>query len=108
MTVALTQAPVAGFNKQARLLCAGIIGASTLSIFLLMATLNMTRTMAADLLQGHGPIYGVQLRYFSPFAPVGMLLLSNRRLRVNPSDMTALCVAVIVIATATASFRIWQ
>ena len=93
-----------------RLVCAGIVAGSVVSVFGLLWALEMSRSyLATEIVTLHRGIpIGVQGRYFIPFAPVFFLLLSNVKVRVKSSVVAVVSVAVVLMSGGVALAAVYR
>ncbi len=93
--------------QKAVLLAAFLAG--TVAVFVMLWGFETPATyIQRDVLRGVGHVPGVQGRYFVPFALPLCLLLSNRRLRLNPRWFVGFAVAVICLGSGAAWMTIRQ
>jgi hypothetical protein len=83
-----------------RLICAGIVAGSVVSIFTLLWALEMTQSyLATEIIGlGTGVVPGVQGRYFIPIAPILLMAISNTRFRLPSIAVVAACVGMVLLA----------
>jgi uncharacterized membrane protein len=93
-----------------RLVCAGMVAGSLVSVFGLLWVLAMSRSyLASEIVKlHHGITRGVQGRYFIPFAPVFFLLLSNAKVRVKASVVVVASVAVVLMSSGVALAAVYR
>ena len=93
-----------------RLICAGMVAGSLVSVFGLLWALEMSGSyLASEIIKFHrGITIGVQGRYFIPFAPVFFLLLSNVKVRVKSSVVAAASVAVVLMSGGVALAAVYR
>jgi uncharacterized membrane protein len=86
-----------------RLILAGVVVGSLVSVFALIWVLEVSGFHAAGGMVLHaGTIPGVQGRYFIPFAPLFFLLPVNARIRAKGSIVAVACVAVVLLSGSIA------
>jgi len=88
------------FSSAQRTVCAIVVCASMLSIFVFQWTTETPRLyFAQEILGTHrGLIHSVQGRYFIPFAPILLLLATNGKMRLKASIAVACGVALVLVA----------
>lgn len=87
-----------------RLICAGVIAGSVVSIFALLWTFELSRAcLAKELTDAHPCVApGIQGRYFIPLAPLLILVLSNVRFRLRPMVVAAGCAGMAMLSSGIA------
>jgi hypothetical protein len=87
-----------------RLIGAGIVAGSTVSIFALLWAFETPQSYLATEIIGLGPRVnpGIQGRYFIPFAPILLMAISSTRLRLPSLPVVAACLGMVLIADGVA------
>ena len=98
---ALASGPRFRTTLTTRMICAGVIAGSVVSIFALLWTFEMHRACLATELGTHPCVApGIQARYLIPVTPLLILVLANTRFRLKPAVVMVACVAMVLLSSA--------